>query len=232
MTKKRWDIPKRKGKQLEAPDHPPSVSSAIDLIGNAAKLLLLGNSVLAGVGYLHIAGYLSKHGIQMSELEINLPSLLLNGYIYIWSFLSIGSKPVLLAINIVIMLVGAFPLYRLLARTNPKMNDYSRRMASVGLVAFVLLAFVTGPAYVLSSGISLANKELSDIAPLEQVKTRKTHTVETESGTISGFLVRADQHYTYLRSGNVVYKIANDSQSVVRTITLTSATDDEDKDEG
>lgn len=233
MAKKRWDIPKRKDKQLEASDQTPSLSSAIDFVGNTAKLLLLGNSILLGAGYLYLAGYLSKYGIQMSELEVNLPSLLLHGYVFIWSLLNIGSKPILLAVNVVILLIGALPLYRLLVRTHPQMTTDSRRLASVGVVAFFLVAFVTGPPYVLKSGVSLAYKELSDIAFFDPETASRAHAVETQSGTIRGSLITAGQQYTYLRSGNVVYKIANDSQSVVRTITLISEnSDDEDKDEG
>lgn len=232
MTKRRWDIPKRGSKQSVEPTTVPSAHNALDLLGSAAKVLLLGNSILAGVGYLYLAGYLGRNGIDMSELEINLPSLLLNGYAFVLSSLNIGSKPLLLAINVTIMLIGAFPLYRLLARTHPKMNDNSRVLASVGLFAFLLVAFVTGPAYVLNSGVSLANKELSAITSFKPETARKTHSVETDIGTISGTLVTAGQRYAYLRSGNVVYKIANDSQKVVRVITFISATDDESNDEG
>lgn len=169
----------------------------------------------------------------MTELEISLPSLLLYGYLYTHGLLNVGNKYILLLINVVVMLVGVFPLYKYLSHANPRMTDNTRLLASVGIVAFVLLAFITGPAYVFKEGASLANKHLPELAPLNHGVLYRTHAVETDNGTIRGVLITADQRYTYLQSGRTVYKISNDSQKVVRTITLTSAsTDDGDKDEG
>ncbi|AQZ96545.1 hypothetical protein ACFSB1_10660 [Halopseudomonas phragmitis] len=228
MTKKRWDIPKRPAKQPEATEPPASPKNG-ELLGTITKVVIATNGLLAGAGYLFLAGYLGKVGIEISELEIGLPSLLLNGYIFAIEAFLHGSKNILWLKLIVLFLIVALCIYWVITHNFP--NKISKELGAVLTIASaptVALVFLLAPIWILSIGEGSAfNKEITEMGLSSQKSANKTQVISTPDGHLSGQLVIADQRYTYLRSGNVIYKIANDSQKVVRAITFTSADTDE-----
>lgn len=228
MTKKRWDIPKRPAKQPEATEPPASPNNG-ELLGSVTKIVIATNGLLAGAGYLFLAGYLSKVGIEISELEVGLPSLLLSGYIFAIETLLLGDKDILWLKLLVLFLIVALCLYWVITHKFP--NKISKELGAVLTVASaptVALVLLLVPAWILSIGEDSAfNREITEMGLSSQKSANKTQVISTPDGHLSGELVIADQRYTYLRSGNVIYKIANDSQKVVRAITFTSDGTDE-----
>lgn len=198
-------------------------------------LALIINGLLAGTGYLFIAGFLAKVGIDVAELEISLPSLLLYGYIFTMDATAQSARPVLFTVTFVLTALFVWFFHTSLKGAYPKQNERTRTVTSICFGAVSAVILLLCPAWIFTSGganairSELAKMDIS--ATLSQVTL--THSINTPDGPIQGSLVIADQRYTYLRSGNVVYKIANDSQTVVRAITFTSAsTDEENKGEG
>lgn len=238
MAKKRWDIPKRTQNTPQASaqqEAPLDMGKLIDQFKWFPALALLINGLLAGTGYLFIAGFLAKVGIDVAELEISLPSLLLYGYIFTLDTTVQSAGPALFTVTFVLIGLFVWLFHTALNGAYPKQNDSFRIILSLflGTVSAVLL--LLGPAWIFNSGG--ANAMRSELIKMHISSTdaqlTRTHLINTPEGPIQGSLVIADQRYTYLRSGNVVYKIANDSQTVVRAITFTSAsTDEENEGEG
>lgn len=200
-------------------------------------LALLINGLLAGTGYLFIAGFLAKVGIDVAELEISLPSLLLYGYIFTLDTTTAieSAGPTLFTVALVLTGLFVWLFYTALNGAYPNQNDSFRIFLSLSLGTVSAVLLLLGPAWIFNSGG--ANAMRSELIKMHISSTdaqlTRTHSINTPDGPIQGSLVIADQRYTYLRSGNVVYKIANDSQTVVRAITFTPAsTDKENEGEG
>ena len=230
MTKKRGNIPKRPVKQVEAIE-PASPPKSGELFGTFTKVALAINGLLAGAGYLFLAGYLSKVGIDISELEIGLPSLLLNGYIFALETLILGDEDIRwLKMTVFFSIVGLLIYFLTMRAFSNKIGKELRTMLAVAIAPAVGLVLMLAPAWIFSIGEGSAFKtDISEMGLPSQESTSKTQAVRTSEGHLRGQLVIADQRYTYLRSDNVIYKIANDSQTVVRTITFTP--DESDKPE-
>ncbi|MAC99659.1 MAG: hypothetical protein CMK76_07240 [Pseudomonadales bacterium] len=227
MAKKRWDIPKRTQNTPQASaqqEAPLDMGKLIDQFKWFPALALLINGLLAGTGYLFITGFLAKVGIDVAELEISLPSLLLYGYIFTLDALSESARPVLLAVTGGLAALFTWFFYTAFKGAYPKQNDWIRKTISATLGAISAVLLLIGPAWIFNAGGAKAMRsELTkiDISTTLGQLTR-THSINTPDGPIEGSLVIADQRYTYIRAGNAVYKIANDSQKVVRAITFTS----------
>lgn len=223
MKRKRWGIPKRALKAPAQEETGSDFSKLLKLFGSVPKLALFLNGLLAGAGYLFISGYLGKLGIEVAELEIGLPSLLLYGYIFSIDTLNYAGKAVLTCVTFMVTGLLIWLFNRALADAYPSLNKQVRGLISTPLGAVLALVILVGPGVTFNSGGDTAiRNELTDMALGQPKSALRTHIIETPEGKIKGTLVIADQRYTYLRAENIIYKISNDTQKVIRTIEFTS----------
>ena len=174
-----------------------------------------------------MAGYLARLGISISELELSLPSLLFYGYSFTLEALTSGPRIWLMGATMVLMLAVMLLAHPVLARVYPDQTSTNRLGYNTAGSAVITLALLLLPAFVFNKGVAKADRaDLSKMELSEPSAAIQSHQATSPDGSVSGVLIIADQRYTYLRSGNVVYKIANDSQKVVRAITFNSADDD------
>ncbi|MEO1828825.1 MAG: hypothetical protein ABGX82_08400 [Pseudomonas sp.] len=222
MTKKRWDIPKREKTNTppQAPENPAPTLG--DLAGLVSKTVLVVNVLLAGSGYLFLAGYLAKVGINISELELDLPSLLFYGYTFTIKALGAASFLVLMAVVAIPMVIVMWLTYPWVQRALPRSDVKWQQWISIIVSAVLTLAILLVPGYILQYGGDQAIKgELGKMPFASTDGLKLQHTVITPTGKITGTQVIADLKHTYIRADNKVYKIASDTLQVVRIIEVT-----------
>lgn len=223
MTRKRWDIPKRAVKTLPQADQNNEPKQLTSLLGFFPKAALALNGLLAGAGYLFLSGYLSKLGINISELEIGLPSLLFYGYSFVIEALINASFLVMVGTLSIPTLAVMFTLIPVMERALPKWRSNLREVTAVVASTVMTVTILLGPALIFNSGSANATRsELRKMGITSPDSTDESHIVATPTGKIEGTLIIADQRYTYLRANNTIYKISNDTQKVIRTIEFKS----------
>jgi hypothetical protein len=222
MAKKRWDIPKRP-KNNPASQAPENQAPTLGgLAGLLSKAVLVLNALLAGSGYLFLAGYLAKVGINISELDLDLPSLLFYGYTFTIKALGAASFLVLMAVVAIPMTIVIWLAYPWVQRALPQSNARWHERISIIVSGVLTLAMLVAPGLIMQYGGSQAIKnELGKMPFASTDGLNIKHTVITPTGHITGTQVIADLKHTYIRADNKVYKIASDTQQVVRIIEVT-----------
>lgn len=217
--------------RLQAENTPPPVSSpaavdvglrtdtdfAFKLIGSGAIVL---QSALLIHGYSVLAGQYDAFGIAINELEIGLPSLMFNGYVFLLTDLYKTANRVPLfgpgaLLLVFILLAAAFvwPIMRAAKR--------DRKVGTSVLLGFALFFVFSLPILGVLKGSSLAQELIQQAAGIKSSSLpRVEHLITTDQGEKRGTIIVASEKYTFLLSGTEVLKIDNDGNKVVRMTRL------------
>lgn len=218
--------------RLQAENTPPPVPSpaavdaglrtdtdfAFKLIGSGAIVL---QSALLIHGYSVLAGQYDAFGIAINELEIGLPSLMFNGYVFLLTDLYKTANRVPLfgpgaLLLVFILLAAAFvwPIMRAAKR--------DRKVGTSVLLGFALFFVFSLPMLGVLKGSSLAQALLQQATGIKSSSLpRVEHLITTDQGEQKrGTIIVASEKYTFLLIGTEVLKIDNDGNKVVRVTRL------------
>jgi hypothetical protein len=197
-----------------------NVDLAFKLINYAALGL---QAALVVYGYSLLVGYYNSFGIDTNEIALSTPSLLLFGYISLFSGALEAANyvpiigPGILAFCF-ILVAGAF----IGAVVKNALRDTKIILACwVGFLLFI--AFFT-PAIGVQQGIKMGKADTKGFTQQELIKGfDKQHTLTTNKDTkLTGTLILADGKNTFLLVDKTVYKVENRSGRVLRETLLTS----------
>ena len=190
-------------------------------LASLGKLAAVLHGALLGAGYMYLAGYLSNLGIEISELELGLPTLLFYGYFFTLSAMVDSG---ILTVMLIIILSGAFLtpiIFFLLRKANIKTPWATRAYKAYAAVTVLFLALALPAVPNLKGEAAAKSQEVKEMGMLSNFE--KIQITNTDKGEILGSQVIADRHYTFLRSGYFIYKISNDTGKIVRSIQFSQA---------
>lgn len=211
-------------KSTDAEARPEQSSSsspdfALKLLGFAAVVL---HGALAVYGYSLLVGYYDQFGISPSELELGLPTLLLYGYVYLFSstMSAANSVPLLGPGALAFAFIGIAAWFVWQVKRNASTEE---KLGLSALFGFVLFMAFFAPILGVKKGLRLG---LDDYAKQSGIKTDKDllieHTIETDKGMeIKGYIIVATRQHTFMLEGSTVFKIDNSKNRVMRTTALT-----------
>jgi hypothetical protein len=184
-------------------------------------------------GYLELAAYYEQFGIQTSELDLGTPTLLVYGYSYTFSELmgTVDRVPVLGAFipAAVFIAIGAAATFLFFAMHGArKVGDIFQRSVSVGIA--LLLIFIA-PAFAVGNAIDRAKRNFEEYTGTKaSYGLSKEHSIVTDHNeTLTGQLIVADTKSTFILVHDIVYKIDNASNRVMRKTVLKPKPKKEDK---
>ena len=197
-----------------------NVDLAFKLINYAALGL---QAALVVYGYSLLVGYYNSFGIDTNEIALSTPSLLLFGYISLFSGALEAANyvpiigPGILAFCF-ILVAGAF-IWAVVK--NAKRDTKMVLACWVGFLLFI--AFFT-PANGVHQGIKMAEADTKGFTQQELKKGwNKQHTLTTnKDAKLTGTLILADGKNTFLLVDKTVYKVENRTGRVLRETLLTS----------
>ncbi|QVM99112.1 hypothetical protein JYG36_04960 [Pseudomonas sp. SORT22] len=212
-----------------SPCQPPTQPSvAQDSATNkdlAVKLVTLGavasQAALVVYGYSHKVGYYEQFGIDINEVALNTPALLLQGYINILegTFRASDSYPVVVPglTALAFVLVAAFFIKAIAHRT--KVNAIIGSSTWVGMLLF--FAFFV-PAIGLINGGDVGRKDFNKFTTLDAAYgLERVQTIVTEKQMqLTGHLILADGKSTFLLVDQTVFKIDDKSGRIIRQVDL------------
>lgn len=175
-------------------------------------------------GYLELAAYYEQFGIRTSELELGTPTLLVYGYSYLFSGLmsAVDRFPVFGSFipGGVFVIIGAAATALFLAMHGARSIRDMFQGGALGGVA-LLLVFLA-PAVAVRNGVERAGEtyeaETNVKAPLGMTRE---HTIVTEQKeTLTGRLIVADTKASFIQVKDMVYKVDNSSNRVMRKVLL------------
>lgn len=200
------------------PEQSSSPDFALKLLGFAAVML---HGALAVYGYSLLVGYYDQFGISTSELEISLPTLLLHGYIYLFSstMSAANSVPLVGPGLLVFAFIGIAAWFVWQVRRGAGIEA---KLGLAALSGFVLFMASFMPILGVMKGWSLG---LEDYTKHSGIKTDEhlviEHTIDTDkSKEIKGFIIVATRQHTFVLEGSTVFKIDNSKNRVMRTTAL------------
>lgn len=218
-------------RDVPEPADPQDAKTNTDL---AFKLLIYGALVLQAAlivtGYSVLVGYYEQFGIDTNELTLGTPTLLLHGYVNVFSgALTAASRipiigPALLA-SVFIGVAAAF------------IGLITKRLKAgviVGLstwIGFSMFLIFFAPAVGVQKGKGMGLEKFSEYTGLPQPNAlESTHTVLTDKGNkIKGHLILADSKNTFLLVDRTVFKIDGTTGRVIRETELRAEEDTNSK---
>jgi hypothetical protein len=206
--------------QAEKPRKPRNYELGLKV---AALIAVIVNSALACIGYVDFTGQLETLGISTNEIELGLPTLLLQGYFStVVSSLEYAADHALglLLILAVPVLAAYIPVSRYLEK-----RDLVDRFAVCMMLTLLFLTISIVPVIGLRHGelsayetYSRQNKpQTGDV--IVNLARKKTITTK-DNKIISGETVFASTLYTYILQGPELYKIANRDNHIVSVTTI------------
>jgi len=210
-------------------------------IGLAIKLtslmIIVAQGALLIYGYSVLVGNYDFYGIDINELEIGKPTLLLYGYIYALSTIFKASEGVpyagTAALLMLCLLISAVFVFALVGKAKASIR------ASVLFSLFIPLIFISiTPAQGISLGLDIGQADLKKFIGSDQGGTYKAEQRITtaDNKTLVGKLILADTRITFLLTKTTVdnscaptltiYKLSNANNKVLRETVLTLQADD------
>lgn len=203
------------------PAQPESDSETnMQAITMVAKLALALQGLLLVFGYSALAGRYEQYGIQMDELEVSTPALMLQGYVYIITdiLMPLGSFPAALLLLASIIFITASTTR---AFWKQKSDRWQTRHFLSTTLAGIVMFFL--PALGIRVGVKEASRSLSIAGIHTDNSISPTHIIDIpKRGKTTGPLIAATPRYTFLLADNEVLKIANDSREIVRVMRFDS----------
>lgn len=195
----------------------------------AAFFAIVLQAVLVVWGYLELAAYYEQFGIRTSELELGTPTLLVYGYAYTFSELmsTVNHFPVIgpFIPGVTFIIIGAALTF--LFFTMHEQRSLDQVVQRGMLVGVVLLLIFLAPSFAVQNGIDRGITDFEDATGSKASHgLSKEHTIITDQKEqLVGRLVVADTKSTFLQVNDLVYKVDNSTNRVVRQIRLKPKTD-------
>lgn len=191
----------------------------------AFKLITFGalasQAALLIYGYSLLVGYYEQFGIDTNELALGTPTLLLHGYINLFSSaLNAADRwPIVGPGLLALIFVGVAAIFVSVISRRPTANVVIGLAMWIGISMF--MAFFA-PAVGVQQGVG---KGLSDFKKFTQVNApdglENIHTVVTDNKErLSGHLILADSKSTFLLVGMKVFKLDGSTGHVIRETEL------------
>lgn len=193
---------------------------AFKLINYAALGL---QAALMVYGYSLLIGYYNSFGIDTNEIALSTPSLLLYGYISLFS----GALKAANYVPIIGSGILAFCFILVAGIFIGAVVKNARRDTKFVLacwVGFLLFIAFFAPAIGVQQGIKMGEADTKGFTQQELIKgLDKQHTLTTNKETmLTGTLILADGKSTFLLVDKTVYKVESSSGRVLREIMLAS----------
>lgn len=211
-----------------APQRPEAADPSKDTKTNtdlAFKLVATGGlSTQAGLvvyGYSVLVGYYEKFGIDINEIALGTPTLLLYGYINILSgaFTAANSVPLVGPGLVALIFVAAAAIFVSLITKRLKAPVVIGLSTWIGVTMFI--AFMA-PAIGVQRGVKNGLDDFKKYTNLEASQgLEDAVTVITDKGTrLTGHLILVDGKSTFLLVDKTVFKIDGGSGRVIRETEL------------
>ncbi|RON08459.1 hypothetical protein BK659_13760 [Pseudomonas brassicacearum] len=205
------------------PVAPESISPKLSTEAVFKSLALFAvalNGSLTVFGYMNLAGYLERFGITLSELDIDIPTLMFQGYLTLVNgvYGEANKYPLFgpAALCFVFVLIAGAIVFKLLPKHSP-----DKKFAISMFLGTLFLLSPTIPFLGAKYGMKLAAEDYSSQnGAWPKLGLQKTHTIKTNNGDISGAVLFSTKSYTIILVKNEVYKLSNDTNRIVRKITL------------
>ncbi|MCO8164969.1 hypothetical protein NJC38_22780 [Pseudomonas sp. 21LCFQ010] len=206
---------------LSAPASPieqrVSLDQGLKLIACWALIIQAAFSIY---GYSILMGEYDALGIDINEISLSTQTLLLYGYMNLFSGLMAASNTMPTLVPSVFALV----FFLLSAMALKLINRHLRNEQIVGgaaLIGIVLFVTFFVPAMSVQKGVSNARAYFSgQEAWSESDRIKRTHSIETSKGILTGQLVLADTRHSYLLVSRKLYKIDSATGKISREVVL------------
>lgn len=210
------------------------VSLAIKL---ATLIFVVTQGALLMYGYSTLVGNYEQYGIDINELDMGKPTLLLYGYIFSLSTIFEASQRIpyagSLTLIMMCLIVGALFVYALANKA-----PISTRIGVLFAISLPLVFISITPASGISRGMNVANSEMKKFVTTSYGgRYEAQQMVTTDDGEkLTGKLILADSRLTFLLTKQVqgdcairlvVYKLSNANNRVMRRTVLTAVEPDQ-----
>lgn len=195
-----------------------NVDLAFKLINYAGVGL---QAALVVYGYSLLVGYYNGFGIDTNEIALSTPSLLLYGYISLFS----GALEAANYVPIIGPGILAFCFIAVAAAFVVAVVKNAKPDAIIGLacwVGFLLFMAFFAPAFGVQQGVKMSKADAKGFTERELTKgLDKQHSLTTDKGAkLTGTLILADGKSTFLLVEKTVYKVDSGSGRVLRETLL------------
>ena len=206
----------------EVPADPQEVKTNTDL---ALRLVVYGavflQSALVVTGYSVLLAYYEQFGIDTNELTLSTPTLLLYGYVNIFTgALNAASRiPVFGPALLASLFIGVAAIFIGLITKRLKVQ------VIIGLstwIGFSMLLVFLAPAAGVKKGVNMGLEKFSEYSGEPVPKALETiHSVTTTEGQkLTGHLILADTKNTFLLVDGTVFKIDGTTGRIIRETRL------------
>lgn len=200
------------------------IETNIDLAFKLINYAGLGlQAALVVYGYSLLVGYYNGFGIDTNEIALSAPSLLLYGYINLFSGAVEAANyvpiigPGILALCFIVV-AGAF------VTAVVKNATLDAKIGLACWIGFLLFMAFFAPAFGVQQGIKMGKADAKGFTAQELIKgLNKQHSLTTDKGVkLTGTLILADGKSTFLLVDKTVYKVDSASGRVLRETLLTA----------
>lgn len=220
--------------QTMAADQPPiDIGLAIKL---ATLMIIVTQGALLIYGYSVLVGNYDFYGIDINELDISKPTLLLYGYIFALSTIfKAGGIPYAGTASLLMLCLLISAMFVFALANKAKVSTRTGVLFSL-LIPLIFICIT--PAKGISLGIDIGQEEINKFTGNNQIGTYKTEQRVTaaDNRTLVGQLILADSQFTFLLTKNeakkgcipvlTVYKLNNSDNKILRQTVLTLQTED------
>ena len=206
----------------EVPADPQEVKTNTDL---AFKLVVYGavflQSALVVTGYSVLLAYYEQFGIDTNELTLSTPTLLLYGYVNIFTgALTAASRiPIFGPALLALLFIGVAAIFIGLITKRLKAQVIIGLSTWIGFSMFVVFL---APAAGVKKGVNMGLEKFGEYAGQPVPTALETiHSVTTDKGQkLTGHLILADTKNTFLLVNGTVFKIDGSTGRVIRETDL------------
>lgn len=212
-----------------ASEQSPSLKKPETNIDLAFKLINYAGlglqAALVVYGYSLLVGYYNGFGIDTNEIALSTLSLLLYGYISLFSGAMAAANyvPILGPGILAFCFMAVAAAFIVAVVKNAKVDTVIGLACWIGFLIFI--AFFA-PALGVQQGIKMSKADVKGFTAQELAKgLAKQHSLTTDKGTkLTGTLILADGKNTFLLVDKIVYKVDSSTGRVLRETLLTAET--------
>lgn len=221
--------PEPKPEAIRAAPSAQAQSEGSDFIFKLIALVVVAaQSTLAIYGYSALTGHYETFGISMSELEVGLPTLLFQGYLFLFMDTALPAFQVPLVgpslIALAFMSIAAWVVWRFKST-----SSFEEKLWATAVLGFLLYVLFVMPLFASDSGRKIALVDIGRSGlPTSPSHLSRTHVIPIGKDEKQGMLITATTKYTFLLVGTEVLKIDNDGNKVVRVTRLSTKSDPAD----
>jgi hypothetical protein len=213
-----------------APEQIPELKRSETNIDLAFKLINYAGlglqAALVVYGYSLLVGYYNGFGIDTNEIALSTPSLLLYGYISLFSgaLAAANYVPIIGPGILAFCFIAVAAAFVVLVIKNARVDTVIGLACWIGFLIF--MAFFA-PAMGVQQGIKMSKADVKGFTPQELSKgLDKQHSLTTDKGAkLTGTLILADGKSAFLLVDRTVYKVDSASGRVLRETLLSPKPD-------